>query len=219
MDKRSPPATLSGGFSSAFRSIREAVKFAAAMAAVFLIAALCAIQWLHHRGAFGTARDEHPVNLKPGSAIQVPLSVSSSADHDVAIWYSRTLSDNLERKLDGILGKATLRSGENIIAQAELPVDHTLSDQDGAAIVLFTVMMEPKNNYTLSLQVDRIPPDLTRSTAVIKTELEHLYPLIFWQVEFAATLFLSIALFCMFLLIRWWRAAAAGGHDGIASDI
>ena len=189
-------------------SLREAVKFSAAVAALFLIVALCCLHWLYSRGAFGTAPDEHLVNLKAGSSINVPLSVANRGDHDVEIGYSRNASDDVSQDLTRIFGKATLRSGGFLVAQVELPVLHTRSDRDGSAMVLFTGPMEPRNHYELSLQIDRIPPDLARSQAVVKTELEHLYPLIFMQVELEMVGLLLIASLCLFLSIRWSRAAA-----------
>ena|ERR1700736_4419779 len=199
------------------KPLREAVVFSGAVAALFLIAGLCCLYWAYNRGAFGAARVEHPVNLKVGSEITVHFLVPSKGDHDVEIWYPRNASDDVNNDLGRMLGKATLRTGDAPVAEIELPVKHTRSDRDGAAMVVFTGPMEPRNDYSLSLQIDRIPPGLARSQAEVKVELDPLYYSIFLQVELEAAALLLLALSCVVLSVRWWRAAtrAAGDQENV----
>ena len=195
------------------KSLREAAKFSAAVAALFLIAALYCLHWLHSRGAFGNGTVECPIHLESGSSITVHFSVPYRGDHDIEIWYPRNASGDVEKDVRQIFGKMTLRTDGSLVEQKVLPVDHGRSDRGGSAMVLSTGPMEPRNDYSLSLEIDRIPPDLARSQGVVRTELEHLYPLIFWQVEFACMCFLLISLFCLFLSVRWWRSAARAEGD------
>lgn len=193
------------------QSLREAVKLSGAMAALFFIASFGCWYWAYSRGAFGIGPDEHLVNLRPGTTIDVRLSIRNRADHDVEISYSRDVADDGKHLWD-IEGKATLRYGHCVIAQAKLPVDHSRSTRDDVAMVLFTVAAQPRNDYVLSLEIEQIPPELARSPAIIRTEIEHLYYLIFWQTELAALGLLLIASLCVFLSIRW-RATVKGNSD------
>lgn len=202
-----------GVHSYTFKSLREAVKFSAAVAALFLIAALCCLHWAYSRGAFGAAPVEHPVNLKAGSSINVHFSVPNRGDHRIMIWYSRDASDDVSKNLDGIVGKATLRIGEDLVAQFPLPVYNHSCDGDGCAMVLFIGPTEPRNDYSLLLQVDRIPQSLAESQAAVKVELVSDYYLLFLELELVAALLLLAALSCAFLSARWWRAAARAGGD------
>jgi hypothetical protein len=60
---------------------------------------------------------------------------------------------------------------------------HGRSDRDGSAMVLFTGPTEPRNDYSLSLEIDRIPPDLAQSQAVVKVGLVSDYYLFFFVSE------------------------------------
>jgi hypothetical protein len=200
---------MSDSNACAIASLRESVRFSAAVAAGFFVAALFCLYWAYSRGAFGNTTEEHLVNLKAGSSINVPLSVANRGDHNVEIRYSRNASDDVSKGLVEIFGKATLRSGGSVVAEVALPVDQTTSDPDGSAMILFTLPMNPQNHYELSLQVDRIPLELERSQAVVRTELDRLYPLIFLQVEVAIIVLLLMAMLSIFFSIRWWRAVHA----------
>jgi hypothetical protein len=188
------------------KSVREAVKLSGGLAALFLVGALYCIHWLSSHGAFGKTTVDYPINLQNGSSIIVHFSVPYRADYDIGIWYKRNASDDGEKNVRQIVGRMTLRTDGSLVEQKALPVDHGRSDRDGSAMVLFTGPMEPRNDYSLSLEVDRVPPALVRSQGVVRIELEHLYPLIFWQVEFAVLCSVLISLFCLLMSVRWRRA-------------
>jgi hypothetical protein len=80
-------------------------------------------------------------------------------------------------------------------------------------MVLFAGPMEPRNDYSLLLQVDRIPQSLAESQATVKVvELvsdDHLL----LELELVGALLLLAALSCAFLSVRWSRAAARAGGD------
>ena|ERR1039457_4308263 len=196
-----------------FKSLREAVKFSAAIAILFLITAWYCLHWAYGRGAFGTTPVERPVNLKAGSSVDVHFSVPNRGDRDVEIWYPLNASDDVDKDLRGISGKAALRIGENLVAQFPLPVDHSRSYQDGRAMVLFTGPMESRNDYSLLLQIDHIPQSLVESQATVKVKLVSDYYFLFLELELVGGLSLLAAFLCAFLSVRWWRAAARAEGD------
>src|ERR1700730_4380107 len=98
-------------------SLRESVRFSAAVAVCFFVAALFCLYWAYSRGAFGAALAERSVNLKAGSSVNVPFSVPNKGDHDVEIWYPRSASDDVSKNLQEIFGEATLGVGDASIAQ------------------------------------------------------------------------------------------------------
>lgn len=194
------------------KRLREAVKFSAVLAALFLIAACYCLHWAYSRGAFEAASVKHPVNLKAGSSIQLHFSVPKRGDHELKIWYSRNASDDVGKDLDKIFGKATLRVGNALVEEVPLPVSHQASTRDGSAMVLSTGPMDPRNDYSLLLQIDGIPPSLSQSQAMVKVELAPYYHLLFLELEVMAALSFLAALSCTFLSVRWWRATSQEGN-------
>ena len=194
------------------RSLREAIKFSSAVAALFLIAALFCLYWLYNNGAFGSAPVEHPVDLKAGPSINVHFSVPYRGGRDIEIWYPRHASDDVNEEVRQIFGEMTLRTDGSLIEQKVLPVDHFRSDRDGFAMVIFTGPMEPRNDYSLLLQVDRIPQSLANSQARVKVEITFDYYSIFLQLELVVTLLLLATASCAFLSVRWWRASVPSDY-------
>lgn len=199
--------------SDASKSLREAVRFSALVAALLLIAAWSCLHWAYSRGAFTNVPVERPIRLESGSATTVHFSVPHWGDRDIEIWYPRNASDDVSKNVCRIFGKMTLRTDGSLVEQKALPVDHSRSDRDGAAMVISTGPMAPRNDYSLLLEIDRMPPDLARSQAVVKVEPVPDYYLVFFQLEVVSALLLLAALSCAFLSVRWWRTIACAGGD------
>lgn len=191
-----------------FKSLREAVKFSAGIAALFLTASFGCLHWAYSRGAFGAATVECPIRLENGSSINVHFSVPNRGDHDIEIWYPRNASDDVGKDVRQIFGAATLRIGDAPVAQFPLPVDHGRSYRDGSAMVLFSGPMNPRNDYILVLRVDSIPSDLAGSQAIVRVPLVADYHLLFLELEGTGVLMLLAGVFCAFLSVRWWRSVS-----------
>jgi hypothetical protein len=189
------------------RTLREAATFSVAVAAIFLLAASSCLVWLHNRGAFGAATVERAINLKTASPIDVHFSVPKIGDHDIAIWYPRTSSQDIARDLSAIYGKVTLFNGDAPVQKIELPTGHTRCGRDGCAMIVFRGPTAPRNDYSLLFEVDRMPPALVESAAVLKVELAPEYYMSFLVGEVGAAILLVLALLSGFLAIRWWRSA------------
>lgn len=199
--------------SDASKSLREAAKFSALVAALFLIAAWYCLHWAYNRGAFTNVPVERPIRLESGSSTTVQFSVPHWGDRDIEIWYPRNASGDVSKDVGQIFGKMTLHTDRSLVEQKALPVDHGRSDRDGSAMVISTGPMRPGNDYSLLLEIDRMPPDLARSQAVLKVELVSDYYLAFFSVEVVSALLLLAASSCAFLSVRWWRTIARAGGD------
>lgn len=176
--------------------------FAAAGAVLFVTLSLGCWYWLVSRGAFSNTMVECPIRLESGSSRVVRFSVPTTGDHDIGLWYRRDASNDVGKDVRQISGRATLRSGDSIIDEKALPVDHGRTDANGSAMIIFTRPMVRRTDYSLSLEITGIPPKLATSEGFVRTDVDHLYPLVFSQVEFASGCFFLISLGCLAMSLR-----------------
>ncbi len=207
------------------KSLREAVKLSAAIAMLFLGATLSCLYWAYSRGAFGATAFEYPVYLEDSSSVNVHFSVTEKGDHDVEIQYSYDASEKVRKvhkDLEQISGKAILRTGGVVLAYATLPVEHERFTNGFGSMILFTRAMEPRTDYDLELEINRLPSTFAGSQGTVRVELDPTYYLIFPQLALLAVWLLLLGLLCTFVSIRWWRVAnstalknssATGGHN------
>ncbi len=163
--------------------LSKSLKVSAVKAILLLTAAGYSWYWAQSHGAFYAKILEVPIRLEGGSSVNVPFSVAERGDHDIAIQYSPHASDDVGKDFDEFSGTATLTSDGAVLVRAELPVAHQRSSKNSVGMVLFSSGMEPSKHYALLLQINRVPPNLTSSPAMMKVELDPNYYFIFWEVK------------------------------------
>jgi hypothetical protein len=100
----------------------KSVKLSTTVAFLLFATALYSWHWAQSRGAFGAVPVEAPIRLEEGASTKVPFSVVERGNHDVEIQYPSDASEDVDKGLYGISGKANLTSSGAGVVQARLPV-------------------------------------------------------------------------------------------------
>jgi hypothetical protein len=173
------------------------------IAAAFLFAGVLYIwYWAYGHGGFSSKGVEIPIEIVQGRSVNVRFSVPEAGDHYVMIAYPKGEVDPRGKALEAITGKAILSLGGTLLTETELPVDHQTSTRDYDAMVLFTLPTEPYKQYTLSLQITRLPPALIAAHPAMRVELDGHYMFIVWQVELLGFLMVVAAILCGIPVVR-----------------
>jgi hypothetical protein len=179
------------------------VKRLATIAVLLFAAALYCWHWNYGRGAFWAKPVGIPIRIGGESSIKIPFSVSERGHHDVELQYLNEASDDLERDLYGLTGRATLLSGGTVLLETDLPVYHRRYDGHSIALVLFSFETEPAKQYTLLLKINRIPPGLERAQATVKIEIDPHYYVLFGIVLLVSLLMTIAGVLYAIRLIRF----------------
>jgi len=150
------------------------VKLSTTLAVLLLALSGYGLYWEQTRGAFRHKRAGTPINISVGALLKVPFSVAEKGDHDVEIQYASDASEDVGKDLQEVTGRATLTSSGALLAQANLPVLNERFAKGNARMVLFTLPMEPRKDYVLSLAVDQVPENLSGSQAKVVVELQRI---------------------------------------------
>lgn len=153
-------------------SQRRSVKASVVKAICFLLAAFYCFYWAYSHGAFGNKPVEIPIRAEEKSLINIPFSVGETGYHDIKLRYPNDASDDLDRSLNGLTGKATLLWNGTVLLEADLPVHRRDHDGHSIAMVLCTVKIEPHKYYTLRLEVNSLPSDLRGAQPTVKIETD-----------------------------------------------